>query len=65
VDNLAILKQAEAAYLMRRGEEEAAFAAAIDLAQLARSLQELDAWPSSTTALCKSSSAPRRRWWIC
>ena len=44
--NLAILKQAEAAYLMRRGEEEAAFTAAIDLAQLARSLQDLDAWPS-------------------
>ena len=43
---LAILKQAEAAYLMRRGEEEAAFTAAIDLAELARSLQDLHAWPS-------------------
>jgi hypothetical protein len=43
---IAILKQAEAAYLMRRGEEEAAFAAAIDLAALSRSLQELHAWPS-------------------
>ncbi len=43
---LAILKQAEAAYLMRRGEEEAAFTAAIDLAEVARSLQELHAWPS-------------------
>lgn len=44
--SLAILKQAEAAYLMRRGEEEAAFAAAIDLAALSRSMQELHAWPS-------------------
>lgn len=44
--SLAILKQAEAAYLMRRGEEDAAFAAAIDLAKLARSMQELHAWPS-------------------
>ena len=43
---LTILKQAEAAYLMRRGEEEAAFTAAIDLAELARSLQQLHAWPS-------------------
>lgn len=44
--SLAILKQAESAYLMRRGEEEAAFSAAIDLAELARSLQDLQAWPS-------------------
>ena len=44
--SLAILKQAEAAYLMRRGEDEAAFTAAIDIAELARSLQELQAWPS-------------------
>ena len=43
---LTLMKQAEAAYLMRRGEEEAAFTVAIDLAQLARSLQELHAWPS-------------------
>jgi hypothetical protein len=43
---LALLKQGEAAYLMRRGEEEAAFTVAIDLAELARSLQELHAWPS-------------------
>ena len=43
---LAILKQAEAAYLMRRGEEIPAFAAAIDLAALARLLQEVHAWPS-------------------
>ena len=43
---LALLKQAEAAYLMRRGEDEAAFTVAIDLAELARSLQELHAWPS-------------------
>lgn len=43
---LTILKQAEAAYLMRRGEEEAAFTAAIDLAELSRSLQDIHAWPS-------------------
>ena len=43
---LAILKQAEAAYLMRRGEEIPAFASAIDLAALARMLQEVHAWPS-------------------
>ncbi|MCB1211273.1 MAG: hypothetical protein KDK97_18250 [Verrucomicrobiales bacterium] len=41
-----LLKQAEAAYLLRRGEEEAAFAAAIDLAEMAARLQELESWPS-------------------
>jgi len=41
-----LLKQAEASYLLRRGEEEAAFAAAIDLAEMAARLQELEAWPS-------------------
>ncbi len=44
--SLALLKQAEAAYLMRRGEDEAAFIVAIDLAELARSMQEIHAWPS-------------------
>lgn len=44
--SLAILKQAEASYLMRRGEQDSAFAAALDLARLARSIQDLHAWPS-------------------
>lgn len=43
---LGLLKQAEAAYLERRGEEEAAFTAAIDLAELASRMQEIEAWPS-------------------
>ncbi|MCB1224437.1 MAG: hypothetical protein KDK99_01390 [Verrucomicrobiales bacterium] len=42
----AVLKQVEAAYLDRRGEEEAAFAAAIDLLELSRRLQDILAWPS-------------------
>ena len=42
----AILKQVEIAYLDRRGEELAAFAAAIDLMELSRRLQDLHAWPS-------------------
>lgn len=44
--SLAVIKQAEAAYLARRGDEMAAFSAAIDLAELARRLQDLWAWPS-------------------
>lgn len=40
------LKQAEAAYLARRGQEETAFLAAMDLAVLAHLLAPLDAWPS-------------------
>lgn len=43
---ISLMKQAEAAYLVRRGEEEAAFAAALDLAELAARLQEMEAWPS-------------------
>ncbi len=42
----AVLKQVEAAYMRRRGEHEAALAAALDLAELARRLQDLHAWPS-------------------
>ena len=42
----ALLKQAEAAQLMRQGQEEAAFVAALDLAELARRLQDIQAWPS-------------------
>jgi hypothetical protein len=42
----AILKQAEAAYLSRLQKEEAAFTAAIDLAELAHRLGDIWAWPS-------------------
>lgn len=41
-----VLKQAEAAYLSRRMQEEAAFTAAIDLAELGWRLEQLWAWPS-------------------
>lgn len=40
------LKQAECAYLARLGQEEAAFVAAIDLADLGKRLEEVWAWPS-------------------
>ena len=43
---LIILKQVEAAYLDRRGEELAAFSAVMDLAELSRRLLDLHAWPS-------------------
>lgn len=43
------LKQAECAYLLRLGQEEGAFRAALDLADLARSLEEIWAWPSFYT----------------
>jgi hypothetical protein len=41
-----VLKQVEAVYLQRDGKEEAALAAALDLAELARRLQDIHAWPS-------------------
>lgn len=41
-----LLKQAEAAYLSRRMQEEAAFTAAIDLAELGWRLEQIWAWPS-------------------
>ncbi len=41
-----LLKQAEAAYLSRRMQEEAAFTAAIDLAELGWRLEHIWAWPS-------------------
>lgn len=41
----ACLLQAQAAYLARRGDEEPAFVAAIDLAEMARRLQDVWAWP--------------------
>lgn len=40
------LKQAEAAYLSRRMQEEGAFTAAIDLAELGWRLEQIWAWPS-------------------
>lgn len=40
------LKQAEAAYLSRRMQEEEAFTAAIDLAELGWRLEQVWAWPS-------------------
>ncbi|TDU73302.1 hypothetical protein EI77_01772 [Prosthecobacter fusiformis] len=40
----ACLLQAQAAYLARRGDEEPAFVAAIDLAEMSRRLQEVWAW---------------------
>lgn len=44
--SIQVLKQAEAAYLARRGQEEQAFVAAMDLAVLAHLLERLDCWPS-------------------
>ncbi|MBX7210359.1 MAG: hypothetical protein K1X78_18755 [Verrucomicrobiaceae bacterium] len=44
--SLVIVKQVEAAYLMRRGEEEAAFRAAIDIVRLAARIRQIPAWPS-------------------
>jgi hypothetical protein len=41
-----ILKQVEAAYMQRDGKHEAALSAALDLAELARRLQDIHAWPS-------------------
>lgn len=41
-----VLKQAEAAYLSRRMQEEAAFTAAIDLAELGWRLEQIWAWPT-------------------
>jgi hypothetical protein len=45
---ILLLKQAEAAYLGRSGQEQQAFLAAIDMAVLATLLERLDAWPSFT-----------------
>jgi hypothetical protein len=41
-----LLKEAEAAHLARRGQEEFAFLSACDLAVMANLLERLDAWPS-------------------
>jgi hypothetical protein len=43
---IQVLKQAEAAYLARRGQDEQAFLAAMDLAVLAHLIEALDCWPS-------------------
>jgi hypothetical protein len=45
---ILVLKQAEAAYLARRGQEEQGFLAAMDLAVLGHLLERIDAWPSLT-----------------
>lgn len=44
--HVRILLQAQAAYLVRLGNEEAALTAAIDIAEMSRRMQELWAWPS-------------------
>lgn len=41
-----LLKQVEAAYLSRRLQEQEAFTAAIDLAEMAWRLEQIQAWPS-------------------
>jgi hypothetical protein len=41
-----LLKQVEAAYLSRRQQEEEAFTAAIDLAEIGWRLEQIHAWPS-------------------
>lgn len=41
-----LLKQVEAAYLSRRLQEEEAFTAAIDLAEIGWRLEQIQAWPS-------------------
>jgi hypothetical protein len=43
---VVLMKQVESAYLSRRGQEEASFLAAIDMAVLGGLLEQLDAWPS-------------------
>ncbi len=43
---ILLIKQAEASYLARIGDEQAAMRAAVDMAVLARLVQRLDAWPS-------------------
>lgn len=43
-EHVGYLLQAHAAYLARRGDEESAFVAAIDLAEISRRLQEVWAW---------------------
>lgn len=43
---VCLLKQIEAAYLARGGEEEAAFLAAADMAVMASLLERLSSWPS-------------------
>lgn len=44
--HVRILLQARSLYLLRHGDEAAAFAAAIDIAEMSRRMQELWAWPS-------------------
>jgi hypothetical protein len=44
--HVRILLQARATFLLRHGDEAAAFAAAIDIAEMSRRMQEFWAWPS-------------------
>jgi hypothetical protein len=44
--HVQILLQARALYLLRHGDEAAAFAAAIDIVEMSHRMQELWAWPS-------------------
>ncbi|MEQ1748046.1 MAG: hypothetical protein ABL974_01385 [Prosthecobacter sp.] len=44
--HVRILLQAQAAYLIRLSNEEAAFTTAIDIAEMSRRMEELWAWPS-------------------
>jgi hypothetical protein len=44
--HVRILLQARSIYLLRHGDEAAAFAAAVDIAEMSRRMQELWAWPS-------------------
>lgn len=44
--HVRILLQARSVFLLRHGDEAAAFAAAIDIAEMSRRMQELWAWPS-------------------
>ena len=55
-----LMKQVESAYLARRGQEEAAFLAAIDLAVLGGLLEQLDAWPSLMERALESHDAASR-----
>ncbi|MCX6857619.1 MAG: hypothetical protein NTV80_22265 [Verrucomicrobia bacterium] len=44
--HVRILLQARTIFLLRHGDESAAFAAAIDIAEMSRRMQELWAWPT-------------------
>lgn len=54
---VTMLLQAQAAYLVRRGDEENAFTTAVDLAEFSRRLQELWSWPSFAARSGESHAA--------